>query len=50
MSNELLAVPEENLAEVIKVIRSGLKHVKVSKETEKQLKKWCDEEEDYLKG
>lgn len=50
MASEVLAVPEENLAEVILVIRTGLKNAKfISKDTRRQLKKWCDEEEAYLK-
>lgn len=48
MASEILAVPEEHLATVIAVIRTGLKHVKVSKEVRDQLKQWCDDEEDYL--
>ncbi len=50
MASELLAVPEENLAEVITVIRTGLKNAKkISKDTRSHLKTWCDEEEAYLK-
>jgi len=50
MASELLSVPEDKLAEVIRVIRAGLKVEGVSKETETQLKRWCDEEERYLLG
>jgi hypothetical protein len=51
MAKEALVVPEENLTEVIRVIRTGLKNAKfVSKDTRRELKKWCDEEEAYLKG
>lgn len=51
MANEVLSVPEESLAQVILVIRTGLKNAKyISKETRRELKKWCDEEEAYLKG
>jgi hypothetical protein len=50
MASEILAVPEDYLAEVIRVIRSGLVHErKLSRETRQQLKKWCNEEEAYLK-
>jgi len=50
VASEILSVPEESLAEVIRVIRTGLKNVKfVSKDTRHNLKKWCDEEEAYLK-
>lgn len=56
MTSETLSVPEEHLAEVIRVIRAGLRYLKapgsprpVSKEVREQLEKWCDEEEAYLK-
>jgi hypothetical protein len=50
MASEILSVPEESLAEVIRVIRTGLKNAKfISKDTRANLKKWCDEEEAYLK-
>ena len=50
MASEILAVPEENLAEVITVIRTGLKNAKkISKDTRRNLKEWCDGEEAYLK-
>lgn len=48
MASEVLSVPEENLEEVIRVIRAGLKSTKVSKETRRNLTLWCDEEESYL--
>ena len=55
MASEVLAVPERHLADVIKVIRRGLaaskgrvKGVAVHQEVREQLKKWCDEEEEYL--
>lgn len=54
MASEILSVPEESLREVIAVIRAGLRATKdcvdVSKDTRKQLKKWCDEEEEYLES
>lgn len=43
MSKEVLAIPEQHLAEVIKVIRAGLGCCKVSDEVSEQLKHWCDE-------
>lgn len=49
MASEVLAVPEEYLQEVINVIRAGLKTTKVSGDTKYNLKKWCNEEEEYLK-
>jgi len=48
MATEILAVPEENLSEVIAVIRAGLKTVDVSSETRKQLVRWCAKELVYL--
>lgn len=49
MASEVLAVPEEHLRDVIKIIRNGLKHTKgTPKVVRQQLKKWCDEEEEYL--
>lgn len=50
MANEILAVPEDSLAEVIRIIRAGLKAAKkVSRNTLERLTEWCDEEEAYLK-
>lgn len=48
--NEALYVPEENLLEVISIIRAGLEHKACTKAVYKQLTKWCDEEEEYIKG
>ena len=46
---EVLAVPEENLRDVIRVIRSGLKSEKKLKaDTRSNLIKWCNECEEYL--
>ena len=45
---ETLSIPEEYLSEVIKVIRTGLKHTNVSGDVKYNLKKWCNEEEEYL--
>jgi hypothetical protein len=50
MASEILAVPDDKLREVISVIRAGLmRERKVSRETRRQLTKWCNEEEAYLK-
>lgn len=56
MAKEVLAIPEENLEEVVRVIRTGLECVgsshylpQISDETRVQLTKWCDDEEEYLK-
>lgn len=49
MAREILSVPEEHLAEVITVIRTGLQHAKgISTTATDQLYKWCREEEEYL--
>lgn len=54
MAKEILAVPEEHLADVIKVIRAGIEVISfdqdsVDSEVIEQLTKWCDSEEAYLK-
>ena len=49
MAKEILAIPEEDLEEVIEVIRAGLKAIKTSNDVWVNLNKWCDEEEEYLK-
>jgi hypothetical protein len=49
MAKEILAIPEEHLAEVIRVIRAGLALAAVSNEVREQLTKWCDAEEEYLR-
>ena len=50
MSKEILEVPKEYLAEVIKVIRLGLKaDPKVDALVEYSLNKWCNKGEKYLK-
>jgi hypothetical protein len=52
MANEILSVPEEDLEEVILVIRRGIaeseKSGGVKQRILEELKKWCDEEEAYL--
>ena len=53
MGSEQLSVPEENLQEVIDVIRAGLASLKgkkkdVSEDTKGNLTTWCDEMQEYL--
>lgn len=48
MASETLSVPEEHLRDVIRVIRAGLEHTKAPREVRSQLRRWCDEEEQYL--
>lgn len=51
MASEILAVPEENLLEFIKIVRAGLKAVKkVTPDVREALTEWCDGEEAYMKG
>lgn len=54
MAKEVLAIPEEHLAEVIRVIRHGLKRgmgaPRISKEVRKALTSWCHDEEEYVKS
>jgi len=50
MASEVLYVPEEDLTEVIAIVRTGLKHTKkVTTEVKRGLLKWCKDEEAYLK-
>jgi hypothetical protein len=48
--NEILAIPEEHLLEVISVVRAGLRQMSqaITPECRNQLIKWCQDEEDYL--
>jgi len=50
MTSEILSIPEERLEEVIKVIITGLQApgLYISKETRRNLSKWCNEEMKYL--
>lgn len=49
MASEVLAVPEEHLGDVIKVIRRGLDaSPEVAPEVREQLTKWADEEAEYI--
>ena len=50
MAKEILAIPEESLPEVIRVIRAGLTYFRlpsknVSDETKDRLIDWCDKME-----
>ena len=51
MASEILSVPEEHLEDVIYVIRRGLASTTkaIDPSVVKQLTKWCNEEEAYLK-
>jgi hypothetical protein len=50
MASEILAIPEENLEEVIRIIRTGIKNSNnVSTDVRYNLEKWCKKEEKYLK-
>ncbi len=53
MAKEILAVPEQHLADTIKVIRAGLNVASGMKSIHpsviKNLTEWCDSEEEYLK-
>jgi hypothetical protein len=45
-----LHVPEEHLAEVVEIIRKGLKaKKKVSRKVKKHLTHWCQDMEFYIK-
>ena len=49
MASVTLTIPEENLLEVIKIIRAGLENSpKTKKIVVKQLSKWCVESEEYI--
>lgn len=48
MSSEILAVPEEDLEDVIYVIRAGLNEVVVAEHVVEGLENWCVEQEEYL--
>lgn len=44
MAREILVVPEEDLVEVISVIRRGLEDCAVSDKVREALTTWCNEE------
>ncbi len=47
MGKEVLAIPEEYLADVIRVLRAGLTVEEVSEEVAEALNGWCDEMEAF---
>jgi 23S rRNA C2498 (ribose-2'-O)-methylase RlmM len=49
MGKEALYVPEEYLKHVIEVLRTGLEVEKVPTDVSKELRKWCKDEEEYLR-
>ncbi len=48
MATETLNIPEEHLKLFIEVVRNGIKVTVLPREVRKVLKKWCDDEEEYL--
>lgn len=51
MASEILAVPEEDLQVVIRIIRAGIRAECLEKNrVGKVLKQWCNEQEAYLKA
>ena len=53
MSKEILAIPEEHLKHVIRIIGVGMNmlnvdHTTIPREVFDNLTKWCTEEEQYL--
>lgn len=51
MASEVLSIPEASLPQVIEVIRHGCNYyedIADFEETVAQLRKWCDDEEEYL--
>lgn len=49
MASEILAVSEEYLPVVTKVIRAGLTQVEVPEEVREALEEWCEVEEEYCR-
>ena len=45
MGRQVLTIQSDDIVEVTRVIRAGMKHVKIPKYLERQLKTWCDEED-----
>lgn len=50
MATELLAVPEEHIADVICVIQAGLSLQEVPAPVKEALETWCNEHEAYMRG
>ncbi len=49
MASEILAVPEEDLAEFIQIVRAGLvSYRRVTPAVREALEEWCHNEEEYL--
>lgn len=49
MATELLAIPEEEMADFIRVLRAGLNSVEdVPAVMKEDLLQWCEDEEEYL--
>lgn len=48
MASEILAIPEEYLPHVIKVIWAGVPMVLIPSDVKAMLHKWCQEMEEYL--
>ena len=53
MANEILAVPEDHLGDVIRILELGMVRardlgVTIHPEVFEQLTKWCNEEKEYL--
>ena len=49
MASEVLVVPEESLREVVDVIRAGLAHVSVRRDTRAALQRWVADIEEYTR-
>lgn len=49
MASEILAIPEASLGKFIDFVRKGLAAQTVNKEMRAHLRKWCNEEEEYLR-
>jgi hypothetical protein len=48
--SEPLYIPEEHLEEVVELIRFAIRTTKkITPSVRKNLRMWCDEQEDYLK-
>lgn len=50
MATEPLNIPEKHLKDVIHIIRTGLREIRAPFEVSESLRKWCDEEAEYLSG
>ena len=51
MAKEVLAIPEDNLAEFIEILESGLKsHKNTSENVKQSLQEWIEQEKEYIKS